>query len=207
MLWWPMRSLLVIVALAAALTGCSAAGSLFGGDGREQQTRRDGANEATVDAQGLGVYLELMRRLADGDTVTQADAFAEAADALELAPTTTNRLKYALALAMPDHPGSDASAAERELTALLADNTLLPEERVLAQIHLAEVSRRLVLEASAEQLRSELAEARAAQDADAAERLEATLEENRRLRQALEEATAKLEAITSIEQSIREREQ
>lgn len=203
MLWWPMRSVSVI-ALAAALAGCSAAGSLFGGgsgdSGAQQSEPR--ADGGTVDAQGLGVYLELMRRLVEGDAVAQADAFADAADAVELAPTTTNRLRHALALAMPGHPGSDAGAAERELTALLADNTLLPEERVLAQIHLAAVSRRLVLEASAEQLRAELAEA-----GRNAERIEATLEENRRLRQQLEEATAKLEAITSIEQSIREREQ
>lgn len=202
-----MRSI-GIIAVAVALAGCSAAGSLFGGSGdagaRQNERRAEGG---TLDAQGLGVYLELMRRLVEGDAVAQADAFADTADAVEFAPTTTNRLKHALALAMPGHPGSDASAAERELMGLLADNTLLPEERVLARIHLAEVSRRLVLEASAEQLRAELTEARAAQDADAAERLQVTLEENRRLRQQLEEATAKLEAITSIEQSIREREE
>lgn len=203
-----MRSALVI-ALATALTGCSTAGSLFGGGAQREagaaETASDAAGES-LDAEGLGVYLELMRALVEGDAVTQADAFADAADAVELAPTTTNRLKYALALATPGHAGSDASAAERELTALLDDNTLLPEERVLAEIHLAGVSRRLVLDASAEQLREELAQARAAQDAESAERLEAALEENRRLRAQLEEATAKLEAITSIEQSIRERE-
>lgn len=164
--------------------------------------RESGAPEA----RGLGVYLDVMHRLIGGDAVGQANAFADVADAVEVAPTTTNRLKYALALALPGHAGADASAAERELTALLAGNTLLPEERMLAEIHLAGVTRRLVLDASAERLRRELADVREDQDTSAAAQLQAALDENRRLREELRVATEKLEAITSIEQSIRERE-
>ncbi len=195
-----------MLAPVGALTGCSSAAGLFGGPATGSAEAAEAARRPAVDTQGLGVYLELMRRLVEGDAVTQADTFADAAEAVELAPTTTNRLKYALALAMPGHPGSDTGAAERELTALLADNTLLPEERVLAEIHLAGVARQLVLEATAQRLRADLAQARAQQAADSTEELQAALAENRRLREDLEEARTKLEAITSIEQSIRERE-
>lgn len=211
MLWWRVHSALIalLALLATGLAGCGVAGSFFGNAGAEDSERvsaEAGPADTDIDAQGLAVYLELMRRLAAGDAVTQADTFADAADAVELAPTTTNRLKYALALAAPGHAGSDARAAERELTSLLAENTLLPEERVLAEIHLAEVSRRLVLSTSAERLREELAQARAEQDSQSTERLQAALEQNRQLRRQLEDATEKLEAITSIEQSIRERD-
>lgn len=192
--------------IAAALVGCSSTGGLFGSadDAGRSFAVRDGS--ARLDADALGVYLELMRRLVEGDSVTQADAFADAADAVELAPTATNRLRHALALAVPGHAGSDAAAAERALSGLLADNTLLPAERALAEIHRAEVAQRLVLDASAERLRRALAAARAEQNASGAAALEAALAENRRLRAALDDALEKLEAITSIEQSIRERE-
>lgn len=202
-----MRSA-VTIALVVGLAGCSAAGLFGGGDAQRSGSAAGAAGRGAevIDAQGLAVYLELMRRLVEGDAVTQADAFADAADAFELVPTTTNRLKYALALAMPGHAGSDPGAAERRLSGLLADNTLLPEERVLAEIHLASVSERLLLDASAEQLRQDLAQARAERDADSAAELQAVLEENRRLQENLEEAAAKLDAITSIEQSIRDRE-
>lgn len=158
-------------------------------------------------SEGLVEYLDLMRTLIEGDPVAQAEAFNGAAQAAALAPTTTNRLKYALALAVPGHSSSDAEAAEDELAALLAErDTLLPEERVLAAIHLRDVEQRLILDAEAEQLRQSAATELARRNAENAAQLEAALEENRRLRAELDEATEALDAITTIERSIRERE-
>ncbi len=199
-----------LIALAIVVAGCGTTGGELG-----SATARDAGDyvpatgpdaDTGLDTSALGIYIQLMRRLVDEDAAARANAFAGTAEAVEVAPTTTNRLRYALALAVPGHAGSDTDAAEQQLSALLADDTLLPEERVLVEIHLAEVSQRLALDTSAARLRQELAEARAEQETDDAARLEAALDENRRLREALDEATDKLEAITSIEQSIRERE-
>jgi hypothetical protein len=199
--------LLLGLALAASVAGCSA--SLFG---REDAAESPAASNASgvrnaIDTQGLGVYLELMRTLIEGDVLTQAQIFGEVADAADIAPTTTNRLKYALALATPGHPGSDATLAEQRLSALLASaDALLPEERMLVTIHLREVEQRLILDAAAAQLRSDSANALEQQNLESAAQLRAALDENRRLRAELDDATQKLNALAAIEQSIRERE-
>jgi hypothetical protein len=197
-------------AACAALAACSATGGPFGGlRGAADETVEPDltGGPGALDADGLAVYLDLMRQLVEGDTVTQAEAFSAAAENAALAPTTTNRLKHALALAVPGHASSDAERAERALSALLAQSdTLLPEERVLATIHLRDDEQRLILDAEAEQLRDTAASELARQNAESSERLEAALEENRRLRAELDEATEALDAITSIERSIRERE-
>jgi hypothetical protein len=160
-----------------------------------------------LDAQGLGLYLEMMRELVEGDPVTQAQTFRSVAPSADAAPTTTNRLKLALALAIPGHPSADAAEAQRMLSQLLAAGAaLLPEERMLVSIHLKEVEQRLILDSAAEQLRTEAAAALAAQDDENSRRLESALAENAQLRQQLEEAQQKLNAITNIERSIRERE-
>lgn len=201
-----------IASFALAAAACGSAGGLFrggpsGGGGDAGAAERGAPAGTAFDAEGLAVYLEMMRFLIEGDSLTQAETYRTVADAADYAPTTTNRLKHALALAVPGHPGSDAQAAERSLSALLAaGDTLLPEERVLAVIQLHDVEQRLILDTAAEQLRAEMASAIEAQDAAAAARVEGLLEENRRLQLALEDATEKLNAITSIEQSIRERE-
>jgi hypothetical protein len=148
-----------------------------------------------------------MRLLIEGDALTRAEIMRTVADGAEFAPTTTNRFKYALALAVPGHAGSNAAEAERRLAALLsAGDALLPEERILAAIQLRDVEQRLILDAAAEQLRTEMARAMALQDAATTTRLQDLLDENRRLQTELDDATEKLNAITSIEQSIRERE-
>lgn len=201
----------IVSLIALSVAACTTGGGLFGGRSApagSPTARASGGNDASgIDARGLGVYLELMRSLIEGDTVTQAEAFSAAADAADFAPTTTNRLEYALALSVPGHAGSNPTLAEQHLSALLsAGDALLPEERVLATIQLRDVEQRLILDAAAEQLRRESAAALEQQDAASSERLQTALEENHRLRAELEDATEKLNAITTIEQSIRERE-
>lgn len=197
-----------LVCLAALLAGC-ASGGLF----RDNSTSNDAEDRGTLavgnvlDAQGLGVYLEMMRQLVEGDTVTQAETFRAVSNSVKAAPTTTNRLKLALALATPGHPSSDAAAAQGMLSDLLAAGAaLLPEERMLVSIHLKEVEQRLILDSEAEQQRAQTATALAELDNENSRRLDAALTENARLRQQLEEAQQKLNAITNIERSIRERD-
>jgi len=201
----------VYIALAAVLCGCSTSGGLFGGHaggaaptGAHAQ-QPDGAQRRVDD--NISVYLQTLRDLIDGDPVVQADAFRRAAEAANSAPTTTNRLRLALALATPGHPSSNAVEAQKQLSQLLASgDALLPEERTLALLHLKEVEQRLILDAEAQRLQR-AAQAAATQRSDqSAQRLQAALEENKQLRAALDEARAKLDAIINTERSIRERE-
>jgi hypothetical protein len=200
----------IVILIAVSLAACSATNRLFsnGPSGTTQDERPSTEpTETSIDTRGLGVYLDLMRRLIEADSLTQAESFRDVEEAADYAPTTTNRLKYALALAVPGHPGSNAALAEQRLSALLsASQALLPEERVLAAIHLRDVEQRLILDASAEQLRRDSAAAVEQRNTESARRLQTALEENRRLRAELDDATEKLNALTTIEQSIRERE-
>lgn len=195
--------------LALSMSACSMTDGLLG-RGSDETGASDGRAVPApdeIDAQGLAVYLEMMQRLIKGDALTQAETYREVEEAADFAPTTTNRLRHALALSVPGHVGSDSARAEQRLSALLAaGDALLPEERVIATIQLRDVEQRLVLEATAERLRDELESSLAEQNAEATRRIESLLEENRRLQAELEDATQKLDAITSIEQSIRERE-
>jgi hypothetical protein len=155
----------------------------------------------------LAIYLQTLRSLIEGDAVLQADVFRNVAAAADIAPTTTNRLMFALALATPTHPSSNATQAQGLLSDLLATgDALLPEEQVLALIHLKDVEQRLILDAEAERLQRAATAAAAQRNDRATQQLQAALEENRQLKAALDEARARLDAITNIERSIRERE-
>lgn len=150
--------------------------------------------------------LDLMTALPKGDPARQAELFQSAKDAASLSPTTSNRLKYALALAIPGHSGSDPVAAQRQLSELLArPETLLPDERLLALVELQEVDQRLVLQAENQRLRDEALHDSKDKLQAINRRLQAESDENARLRKALDEAHAKLEAVTHIERSINER--
>jgi hypothetical protein len=164
------------------------------------------ATEPAIPA-SLGVYLDTMQTLSQGDAVAQAEMLRFVEQSAERAPTTTNRLRLALAHAVPGHPGSDAVQAQQELSELLAfADALLPEERALAGVNLKNVEQRLILEEEARQLREASARASAREQAETLQRLDAALAENRRLQLELQDALQKLEAITSIERSIRERD-
>jgi hypothetical protein len=149
----------------------------------------------------------MMRSLPQGDPARQAEIFQSAKDAADLTPTTTNRLKFALALATPGYSGSDPVAAQRQLSELLArPETLLPIERLLAQVELKEVEQRLILQAENRRMRDDAPRDDSRDKLQALNRrLTAESDENVKLRKALDEARAKLEAITHIERSINDR--
>ena len=191
------------VALLAALSGLAACAMTAG-----VKTPRPAPTPVeSVDAGAIGPVLELMSSLPQGDPARQAELFQQAKDAAELSPTTSNKLRYALALATPGHSGADPVAAQRQLSELLArPETLLPIERMLANVELKEVEQQLILLADTKRLRDEAA--RDSHDdrlATINRRLAAENDENARLRKALDEARAKLEAVTHIERSINDR--
>ncbi len=159
------------------------------------------------DLSAVAPLLEMMSALPQGDPARQAEIFQSAKDAADLTPTTSNRLRFALALATPGYSGSDPVAAQRQLSELLArPETLLPIERLLALVELKEVEQRLILQAENRRLRDDAPHDDSRDKLQALNRrLAAESDENAKLRKALDEARAKLEAITHIERSINDR--
>ena len=192
--------------LLAVLAGCSSLGDA--GADRDTELLSAPVTRAAAGANdSLAIYLQTLRSLIEGDAVVQADVFRNVTAAADVSPTTTNRLMLALALATPTHPASNDAEAAKQLSELLATgDALLPEEHVLALIHLKDVEQRLILDAEAERLQRAATAATAQRNDRSAQQLQTALEENRQLRAALDEARAKLDAITNIERSIRERE-
>ena len=110
-------------------------------------------------------------------------------------------------LALPGHAGSDPVAARRQLSDLAArPEWLLPSERALAAVLIAEVDERLVLIAENRRLQQEAAARDKDRTAGLGKRLQSELDDNARLRRALEDAQKKLDAVTQVERSITGRE-
>jgi hypothetical protein len=165
------------------------------------------AERPQADISPVAPLLEMMSNLPQGDPARQAEIFQQAKDAAELQPTTSNRLRYALALATPGYSGADPVAAQRQLAELLArPETLLPVERLLATVELKEVEQRLILQAENARMRDTVPNDSHDKLQAINRRLAAETDENAKLRKALDEARAKLEAVTHIEQrSVTER--
>lgn len=152
-------------------------------------------------------YLQELYDLAAGDPARQAEIFADAESAALLTPSPNTELRLALVLATPGHPESNPENAESMLREVLAQTELLtPAEISLATIHLNNVARFIVANAEARRLRESSSRAARTEEQAISQRLSTVEAENRRLRLELEAAEEKLEAITSIERSIREQE-
>ncbi len=200
----PHRGLrLATCVLAGCLGGCGLGGSLS----RQNQAAPPQPDGARQDLSSIAPLLEMMSSLPQGDPARQAELFQSAKDAADLTPTTSNRLKYALALATPGYTGTDPVAAQRQLSELLArPETLLPEERLLALVELKEVEQRLILQAENKRMRDDALHDESHDKLQAINRrLAAESDENVKLRKALDEARAKLDAVTHIERSINDR--
>jgi hypothetical protein len=192
-------------ACALTLAGVCACGS-FGGGQANLKPSLAPPDHPPPDLSAITAVLELMRMLPDGDPARQAEIFESTKEAAAASPTTENKLKFALALATPGHSGSDPVAAQRQLSELLATpETLLPVERLLAEIELQNVDQRLILQSENRQLRDDAPRETRDKLAVINRRLAAESDDNVRLRKALDEARAKLEAVTHIERSINDR--
>ena len=197
----------LIAAACLSVFGTLGGCALTGGAGSDAKNQAPPQPAGQPKASGtVEPLLEMMTSLPQGDPARQAELFQSAKDAASLSPTTTNRLRYALALAVPGHSGSDPVAAQRQLAELLArPETLLPDERLLAMEELQDVDQRLVLQAENKRLRDEDSQNSRDKLQALNKRLAAESDENARLRKALDEARAKLDAVTHIERSINDR--
>ena len=150
-------------------------------------------------------YLTDMYDLVNGDPATQAEIYADAKSRAQLTPDPATKLRYALVLAAPGHSETNELEAQSLFRDLLSQKELLNSAEIaLATIHLKEVEQRIVLGAESSRLRSENTRASNTEDEAIAQRIATVEAENRRLESSLAEAESKLEAITSIERSIRD---
>ncbi len=150
-------------------------------------------------------YLKELGAISIDDPAAQAEIYADAKAAAELTPNPSTRLRYALVLGTPGHPQSDPAAAESLLRDVLTQTEILTDAEIaLANIYLNSAEIQLVQDAEARRLRAASNQVARTQEAVLNDRLARVESENRRLRQELEESEKKLEAITSIERSIRE---
>jgi hypothetical protein len=191
-----------LVAVAAALLAAGCGGTVMPDRDRPVPV----ATASNADADAARQYLVTLAELLDATPARQAELLDTARSNAENAPTTMHRLRYALMLATPGHGGSDPVAARRQLSELLArPELLLPAERSLAALALRDVDDRLVLIAENRRLLQEAAARDKDRTTTVNRRLQAELEENARLRRALDEAQKKLDAVTQLERSIVER--
>ena len=194
------RTVAAMTLVALLLGGCAQTKELMSGM-RKSSSSEDvgilGAPEADQ-------YLQEMYKLVAGDPATQAEIYADARSASRLTPGPPTNLRYALVLATPGHAESNAEMAQSLLRELLTQAPLMTQAEIsLATIHLKSVEQLIVANAEVLRLRASTSRAAQTQETAASARLTSVEAENRRLRQDLEEAEDKLEAITTIEQSIR----
>ena len=188
--------------VAATLSGCGQTTDWIKG-----RISSNGDNTEILGAPDVDVYIAELGRLASGDPAAQAEIFADASTAAQLTPSPSTNLRLGLVLAVPGHPASDPEKSASILREVLTQTILLtPGEISLAVIHLNNVERQIVANAESRRLRASSSRAAQTQEDATNQRLVTVEAENRRLRRDLEEAEQKLEAITSIERSIREQE-
>jgi hypothetical protein len=160
----------------------------------------------TVAAVLIGSTFQSMQRLAQAAPAEQAEILAAARESYVRSPQGEAQLRYALMLATPGHPARDPVLAQKLLRELAArPEALVPIERAVTLIELAEIDSELGLKAENERLQSEAQRTDRERIALAQRRLQTELDENARLRKQLEDAQAKLDAIAKIERNLTQR--
>jgi len=156
------------------------------------------STEATV----IAVYLDVCLKLARGTPAEQAEILNSTSNDYKAAPTPSRVLRYAMVLSTPGHAGFDPVVAQRLLREVLASpETLLPAERALAFLQLQQVERQQSLQADVRRLQTGAERTANERIAQLTRRLTTESDENNRLKKALADAQAKLDAIANIERS------
>jgi hypothetical protein len=185
---------------ALLLAGCAAVGGPH--ETQPPRAERGPEDRDAVAALLLANAFQAMQRLVQAAPAEQAELMADARAAYERTPQGGAQLRYALLLATPGHPARDPVKAQTLLRDLAATpEALVPIERAVTLVELAQLDRELGLTAENERLSAE--EARNDHDRIVAtqRRLQAELDENSRLRKQVEDAQAKLDAIAKIERN------
>jgi hypothetical protein len=167
-----------------------------------------GDSEAVIiGAPDAETYLFELYQLTSGDARQQADIYKDASAAAKLTPGPSSSLRLAMVLATPGHPNSDPGRATTLLREVLDQEPLLTAaELSLATVYLANAERLAAATGEVTRLRDASERAARAEQQSTARRIAAVEAENERLRKELAEAEEKLEAITSIERTLREQQ-
>ena len=163
-------------------------------------------NPTATSSAVLNEDLLLLQKLVQAPPAEQAEIMTKAQHDYDTAPTPSHTLKLALILGTPGHPATSLTRAQGLLRELMANpEMLLPGERALAFLQLSQIDDHLTLEAENLRLQADAVRADREHIASANHRLQAEMDENARLRKELDEARAKLDAISNIERSLNER--
>jgi hypothetical protein len=198
-----MRHRLILIASAAtavlATAGCGAGlGLKHPHDSQALPSVDRDSTETTV----IAAYLDVCLKLARGTPAEQAEILTNTNNDYSAAPTPSRVLRYAMVLSTPGHAGYDPVGAQRLLHEVLASpETLLPAERALAFLQLQQVERQQSLQADVRRLQAGAERATNDRISQLTKRLTTESEDNIRLKKALADAQAKLDAIANIERS------
>jgi hypothetical protein len=188
----------LVTAAAIALTACT---------GLQSASRQGAPGQAvaapTPKPPGVASYFEVLDRMAPGDAVRQSNELASTLTEAQQYPTSSNRLRYAIALGAAGHVTSNPVEARRLIAELLAgQNDLTPQEASLANVFLREFDARVALYADLARQREESERQMKAMGADEDRRYSALNAETQRLKKALAEAERKLEAVAEMERTL-----
>lgn len=202
----PVKGLIAATLIAAVLSGCTQTRGWLDSVRGKDSTAAD--EQVMLGAPAADEYLAELSDLSSGDPALQAEIFADSQAGAQLTPNPSTKLRFALVLATPGHPESDPQQAQSILRELLAQPELMtPSEIALATIYLKSAEELVLLSSETRRLRASSDRAQRTEAAAINQRLATVEAENRRLRQELEDAEDKLEAITTIERSIRAQDQ
>jgi hypothetical protein len=193
------HNLVLLVGIAVAVAGCGGTMPLKRSrDSQPLPSIDRNSTETTV----ITSYLDTCLKLARGTPAEQAVILTTANNDYNAAPTPSRVLRYAMVLSTPGHAGADPVVAQRLLREVLASpETLLPAERALAFLQLQQVERQQSLLADVRRLQTGAERNANERIAQLTRRLTTESEENTRLKKALADAQAKLDAIANIEGS------
>ena len=195
----------VILLLTTVLSGCSQTKGWLNSVRACSSTSDE---QVILGAPSADDYLKELHDLSSGDPALEAEIFADSRAAAQLTPNPSTNLRYALVLATPGHPETDPQQAQNLLRELLAQIELMTQAEIsLATIYLASTEELMILSSEARRLRASSDRAQRTEEAAINQRLATVEADNRRLRRELEDAENKLDAITSIERSIRAQDQ
>ncbi|MBK7903736.1 MAG: hypothetical protein IPJ97_12915 [Proteobacteria bacterium] len=192
-----VRSALVAVA-AIAVTACAGL----------QPASKPGVPGQTVTAPtpkptGVTSYFEVLDLMAPGDAVRQSTELASTLSQAQQNPTSSNRLRHAIALGAAGHSSSNPVEARRLITELLAGvHDLTSQEISLANAFQREFDARVALYAGLARQREESERQMESLGADDDRRYSALNAETQRLKKALAEAERKLEAVAEMERTL-----
>lgn len=195
----PDLSLALAVASLLTLSGCSHLGDSLHGRAPQPAVTVSGA-------EALLQHLKILDQLGSASPADQAEIAEAARLDFVAVPTSGHRLRYALVLATPGHDSYDPVGAYQLLDVLLtAPDDLSEAERAFAAIACRDLNNLIALQTSLAV--GEAMNVSTQEQLGAANQLIQNLAaENASLRQALKQATRKLEAITELEKTLATRQ-